>query len=110
MPQIYGAADVFALASLKEIFGIAFLEALACGVPCVGHKYPVTEWIIGHGGSCIDMQRPGGLARESSRYLDRLLRTEKSGLAREQALGLFSKEVVTAQILRMYETVLRKQH
>ena len=50
MPDLYSAADLFVLCSLSEIFGIVFLEAMACGVPCIGHRYPVTEWIIGEKG------------------------------------------------------------
>jgi len=92
MPELYHAMDVFALCSLEEIFGICFLEAMASGVPCIGHKYPVTEWIIGDalaspvndysllvnsenfnnqepvtdncaGGVCIDMSKEGELAK-----------------------------------------------
>jgi glycosyltransferase involved in cell wall biosynthesis len=47
MPDLYRVMDIFALCSVDEIFGIAFLEAMASGVPCIGHDYPVTKWIIG---------------------------------------------------------------
>ena len=36
LPDLYRAADVFVMPSTGEGFGIAFLEAMACGTPAVG--------------------------------------------------------------------------
>lgn len=36
LPDLYRAADVFALPSSGEGFGIVFLEAMACGTPAIG--------------------------------------------------------------------------
>lgn len=36
LPDLYRAADVFALPSTGEGFGIVFIEAMACGTPAIG--------------------------------------------------------------------------
>jgi phosphatidyl-myo-inositol dimannoside synthase len=36
LPDLYSAADVFAMPSTGEGFGIVYLEAMACGTPAIG--------------------------------------------------------------------------
>jgi glycosyltransferase involved in cell wall biosynthesis len=47
MADAYEAADAFALLSLDEGFGLAYVEALAAGLPCVAHDGPVTRYVLG---------------------------------------------------------------
>ena len=107
MPELYCAADVFVLCSLEEILGIAFLEAMACGVPCIGHTYPVTQWVIGSGGDCINMEEPGALASALSAYLVTSFRTGKAAAARQHVVATFSEDVVVKQIIEMYRQVIK---
>jgi glycosyltransferase involved in cell wall biosynthesis len=47
MPTLYKSADVFLHLSKDESFGNVFLEAMASGLPIVGHDTPRLRWIVG---------------------------------------------------------------
>ena len=47
MPALYNSADVFLHMSLLESFGNVFVEAMACGLPVVGHDTQRLRWIVG---------------------------------------------------------------
>lgn len=60
---LYGAADVFVLASLAEAFGLVTVEALLSGLPVVVHDTPQNRWILdGQPSGLIDMSQEGNLA------------------------------------------------
>lgn len=105
MPLLYQAADVHALCALQEVLGLCLLEAMACGVPCIGHNWGATEWVIGAGGSIVDMQQPGALAAALELYEEPLLREAQGLLARQRVESTFSVDAVVAQYLRMYTEV-----
>ena len=109
MPLIYPSADVFVLGSFREVFGIAFLEAMASGVPAFGDDYEVTRWIIGGGGETTDMQKKGALAKILQKYTDRDICRKVGGQARERALTHFSKEKVVRSMMEVYRTILEEK-
>lgn len=64
MDKYYRAADVFALASLVEAFGLVYVEAMGHGLPCVAHDYPVSRFILGDQGLLDDLRLTGRLAAQ----------------------------------------------
>jgi 1,2-diacylglycerol 3-alpha-glucosyltransferase len=58
----YAAANLFALASLHEGLPRVLVEALAHGLPCLAHDYPVAREVLADDGIFGDFRQPGALA------------------------------------------------
>lgn len=56
MPRLYASADAFLHMSLFESFGNVFVEAMASGLPIVGHDTPRLRWIVGARDTLVDTQ------------------------------------------------------
>ena len=63
----YRAADVLALTSTTEGFGLVLVEAMAQGLLTLAHDYPVTRFVTGDQGMLADLREDGALARLISR-------------------------------------------
>ena len=59
----YQTADIFALSSINEGFGLAYVEALSHGLPCLAHDYPTARFVLGEMGLYGNFLRDGELAR-----------------------------------------------
>jgi glycosyltransferase involved in cell wall biosynthesis len=60
LPQAYAAADVFALGSLFETFGIVYIEAMAMGLPVFCTDHPNQRAIVREG-IFINLRKAGAL-------------------------------------------------
>lgn len=89
MALCYNACDVFTLPS-EEPFGIAFLEAMACNKPVLGHRSPVQQWIFGDAGATCDCTN----VREYARAIRRLLATDFGSQPRERSRAFDWAEIV----------------
>ena len=62
MPNVYGSANLYVHAALTEGFGLALLEAMACGLPVVHHHEAGMNWLVGDGGVALSMNDPAQLS------------------------------------------------
>ena len=107
MPQLYRAADLFTLGSLKEMMPIALLEAAASGLPCLVNQHPVMQWMVGPGGDSSDLAIRGNWKDAAAGLLtDHHRRARLALAARQHCVEHFSTDVVVDQILDYYRRVI----
>jgi glycosyltransferase involved in cell wall biosynthesis len=70
MDAAYERADLLVLPTRSEAFGIAYLEALEKGLPCVGTSVANVPWIIGDAGLCVQARDASALARAVRTLID----------------------------------------
>jgi glycosyltransferase involved in cell wall biosynthesis len=69
MPELYRSADVFVHLSKDESFGNVFIEAMACGLPVVGHDTSRSRWILGDVGFLLDTEDPAAVAYQINKLV-----------------------------------------
>lgn len=109
LPRLYAASDCFVTASRFETQGIALLEAMACGVPCVGARALAVPEAVRDGFNGF-LFKPGDeedCARKILRVLQAPPREARrlSKNARATAFKYSADECV-GELLEVYEKVL----
>ena len=106
--QVYSACDVFVLPSLSENLPNTIMEAMACGVPCVGFN-------VGGIPEEIDHQKNGYVARyrdaddlgEGIKWVLSSPDYEQLGLnATHKVAANYSQQSVANQYIKLYNKVL----
>ena len=64
MPALYNSADAFLHMSLLESFGNVFVEAMATGLPIVGHDTERLRWIVGDTEFLVDTENRSSLVAQ----------------------------------------------
>jgi glycosyltransferase involved in cell wall biosynthesis len=70
MPDLYRSADVFLHLCKDESFGNVFLEAMACGLPIVGHDSDRVRWIVGNDEFLVDSDESAAISHQIERARD----------------------------------------
>jgi len=104
MEDFYAAADVFALASYGESFGLVFAEAAGYGLPSIGTDVGgVPEVVLqGRTGILVPPRDPDRIAAAVRFFKDDPLARELMGeAARERALAQFDEGLMADRYLRL---------
>lgn len=108
LPQAYAAADVLLTPSRSESFGLAALEAQACGIPVVAADVGGLPYVVadGESGFLVPGHDPGAYAMRLLLILtDRDLAARLSAGGRVHASS-YSWDVTTERMLSVYEELV----
>jgi teichuronic acid biosynthesis glycosyltransferase TuaC len=103
-------ATVFVMPSTDEAFGVAYVEAMAAGLPAIGSRgEPGPEDIasLGHGMRLVPPADPEALAREIDHLLDADWGTRIGAAAQATVAAHFTWDACGAATVAAYEEALR---
>ncbi len=104
--ELYWLADVMALPSLREGFGLAAIEAAAAGTPVLVHDGPHFRGLLEHDASFVDMSAAGAL---SARLSELRAAPERSRAVADANRAIvherFDWSVLAPAYVTMYEAV-----
>ncbi len=105
MRSYYRAADILAMPTLMDNLPNTIVEAMACGVPCVGFRVGGLPQMIdhGHNGFLADYKNADSLAQGLHRLLSAPDYDRYSIAARQSAVDNYSEEVIADRYKALYE-------
>lgn len=112
--ELYQHADFFASTSFEEGLGLAFLEAMACGLPVVTTDTAGARYVLGDSGAgTIVSHGPGLVDRFASELRrwgnDENLRLQAGSEARERVMAMFSSEKSAERFVAALKAAVRRQ-
>ncbi|MBP5302475.1 MAG: glycosyltransferase family 4 protein [Bacteroidales bacterium] len=105
LAEYYNAADVFVTPSLQENLPNTIMEALCCGIPCVGFDIGGIPEMIDHlsNGYVARYKSAEDLARGIKWVLDEADYPVLSHNAREKVVSTYSQTVVARQYISLFQ-------
>lgn len=114
LPAYYHAADLYVLPAnaRAEAFGIALVEAMAAGLPCITTEVGSgTSWVVQDGttGCVVPPRDPGALAQAIASLLGDADRRRRMGqAAADRARAEFDEQVMIDRVLGVYASLLER--
>jgi glycosyltransferase involved in cell wall biosynthesis len=108
MAEIYNATDIYVTPSLEENLPNTIMEAMACGVPCVGFNVGGIPEMIDHkiNGYIAQYKSPEDLANG---ILWCLHNADKLSLeARKKVTANYAKDIIATQYMELYRSLLKQ--
>jgi len=112
MAEVYGALDVFVLASHREGFPYSGMEAAAAGLPIVTTDVRGCRQVVTHGvnGLLVPVRSAGHLRRALETLVgDPQLRTRLGAASSLRAVEEFDQRAVVARVFNCYEEVAERR-
>jgi glycosyltransferase involved in cell wall biosynthesis len=110
--NIYNSADVFVLPSLEDNLPNTIMEAMACGVPCVGFNVGGIPEMIDHlhNGYVADYKNAADFANGISWALDDANYATLSEMCVHKASANYSEGIVAMRYVDLYNKVTGKNN
>ena len=104
----YNAADVFVLPSLSENLPNTIMEAMACGVPCVGFRVGGIPEMIDHqqNGYVANFRDAADLAKGIHYVLDEANQQTLSNNCLQKVARNYSQQSVAKKYIEVYDKIL----
>ena len=112
MVDVYNAADAFVLPSLSENLPNTIMEAMACGVPCIGFRVGGIPEEIDHkvNGYVAEYKDADDLARGLRWTLDEADRKTLGEEAVKKVAQHYSQRTVAARYINIYNRLAGKDY
>ncbi len=102
--ELLSISDLKLLLSSKESFGLVLLEAMACGVPCIGTNIGGIPEVIQHGESGYICE-VGDISDISAKSIELLKEEEKWRMFSKNGLRRVNEEFHSETVVKQYEEV-----
>ena len=109
LPTYYRAADVLTVCSHSESFGLAAIEASACGTPVIATAVGGLSYIVrdGKSGFLLNERDPVAFASRLKTLLSDQALWREFSLSASGAASLFSWDVTASTFVELYECLAR---